>query len=95
MSIAALMWPVAVLRRAFWPRAIPLKLHSLFAGIQMLKRPSMIPAPSSRQEDHVATRKARAEALRQAETDRAQKRLDGDARIDVNAAKWRYVSSRE
>ncbi len=95
MSIAALMWPVAVLRRAFWPRAIALKLHSLFAGIQMLKRPPMSLTPSSTQEDHVATRRARAEALRQAEADRAQKRLEGDARIDVNAAKWHYVSSRE
>ncbi|MGF6922978.1 hypothetical protein [Paraburkholderia sp. 40] len=49
----------------------------------------------SRQQDYVATQKARAEALRQAESDRAQKRLDDDARIDVNAAKWRYVCSRE
>ena len=59
----------------------------------MLKRPPMSTSSPSRQEDPVATRKARAEALRQAEADRAQKRLDGDARIDVNAAKWRYVSS--
>jgi hypothetical protein len=91
MSIA--LRPAAVLRRAFWPQAIALTLHSLFAGIQMLKRPPMSSTSPSRQEDSVATRKARAEALRQAEADRAQKRFDDDARIDVNAAKWRYISS--
>ncbi|BAN27050.1 hypothetical protein BRPE64_DCDS01140 (plasmid) [Caballeronia insecticola] len=48
-----------------------------------------------RPQDHIATQKARAEALRRADSDRAQKRLDDDARIDVNAAKWRYVSPRD
>ncbi|MGF6372331.1 hypothetical protein [Paraburkholderia sp. MM5482-R1] len=95
MSIATLMWRVAVLKRAFWPQATALKLHALFAGVQMLKRTPMSPIMSGRPEDYVATQKARVEALRQAESDRAQKRLDDDARIDINAAKWRYVSSRD
>ncbi|SAL46289.1 hypothetical protein AWB71_02503 [Caballeronia peredens] len=61
----------------------------------MLKRTTIAPTTSIRPQDHIATQKARAEALRRADSDRAQKRLDDDARIDVNAAKWRYVSPKD
>lgn len=41
--------------------------------------------------DFVGTQKARAAALEKAEDERAQRRRDNDARIDVNASKWRYI----
>ncbi|WP_250516955.1 hypothetical protein [Caballeronia sp. INDeC2] len=70
-----------------------LAITNLFSDIDMLKRtPADLAAPF-RKQDLTATQKARVEALRQAEIDRAEKRLRDDARIDVNAAKWRYVSS--
>ncbi|BBU30912.1 hypothetical protein BTHE68_46460 [Burkholderia sp. THE68] len=58
----------------------------------MLKRTSADSATHFKKQDLTATQKSRAEALRQAESDRAEKRLQDDARIDVHAAKWRYVS---
>ncbi|KXV04337.1 hypothetical protein CR51_13415 [Caballeronia megalochromosomata] len=61
----------------------------------MQKRIPTDPSAQFRKQDLTATQKARADALRQAESDRAEKRLQDDARIDVNAAKWRYVSSRD
>ncbi|WP_231928085.1 hypothetical protein [Caballeronia cordobensis] len=65
----------------------------LFSNINMQKRIPTDPAAPFRKQDLTATQKARAEALRQAESDRAEKRLENDARIDVNAAKWRFLSS--
>jgi hypothetical protein len=44
-----------------------------------------------RQSDAVVTHKARAAALEKADSERAQKRRDNDARINVNASKWRYT----
>ena len=66
-----------------------------FYGASMLKRNS-VPAPSSpvRQSDFIITQKARAAALQKADSERAQKRLENDARLDVNASKWRYESPR-
>nr|WKF56398.1 hypothetical protein HUO10_000855 [Paraburkholderia busanensis] len=61
----------------------------------MLKRSRPGSNVSTTQQNHLATQKSRTESLRQEEADRAQKRLDGDALIDVNAAKWRYVSTRD
>ncbi|RDJ99288.1 hypothetical protein [Paraburkholderia lacunae] len=52
------------------------------------------PSPS-RHSDFVVTQKARAAALEKAENERAQKRRDSDARINVNASKWRYSCSGE
>ncbi|PLZ03755.1 hypothetical protein CY652_05100 [Burkholderia sp. WAC0059] len=50
-------------------------------------------APSpARQSDFVSTQKARAAALAKAESERAQKRRENDALLDVNASKWRYDS---
>jgi hypothetical protein len=46
---------------------------------------------SAAQSDFALTQKARVAAMAKAESDRAQKRQDNDARIDVNAGKWRYV----
>jgi hypothetical protein len=60
-------------------------------GINMQKQPSVYPATQFRKPEVSITQKARAESLRQADLDRAEKRLRDDARIDVNAAKWRYV----
>jgi hypothetical protein len=48
---------------------------------------------TSRQSDFVVAQKARASALERADDERAQKRRDNDARLDVNASKWRYVCS--
>jgi hypothetical protein len=44
-----------------------------------------------RQSEFAVAQKARASALERADSERAQKRLDSDARLDVNASKWRYV----
>jgi hypothetical protein len=44
-----------------------------------------------RQSDHVDAQKARALALKHADSERAQKRRENDARINVNASKWRYI----
>ncbi|RQH09057.1 hypothetical protein D1Y85_04115 [Paraburkholderia dinghuensis] len=43
------------------------------------------------QSEFASTRKARAAALETAENERAQKRRDNDALLNVNASKWRYV----
>jgi hypothetical protein len=48
------------------------------------------PAPL-KQSEHAVAQKARASALERADDERAQKRRDNDARLDVNASKWRYV----
>jgi hypothetical protein len=44
---------------------------------------------------YVIEQKARVAARERAENERAQKRLDMDAHINVNASKWRYPSLRE
>ncbi|CAB3754670.1 hypothetical protein [Paraburkholderia solisilvae] len=44
------------------------------------------------QNAYVNEQKARVSAREQAENERAQKRREMDARIDVNASKWRYIS---
>lgn len=49
-----------------------------------------LPTPA-RPSDSVDVRKARELALKRADIERAEKRLENDARIDVNASKWRYV----
>lgn len=48
-------------------------------------------APRVRQNDYADTQKARALALKLADSERAQKRRESDARINVNASKWRYI----
>jgi hypothetical protein len=58
----------------------------------MPKQTRTYPAPPVKQSDYVIAQKARASALEQADSERAQKRLENDARIDVNASKWRYVA---
>jgi len=72
---------------------LPSPTSFLFSNINMLKRIPTDPGAPFRKQDLTATQKARAEALRQAESDRAERRLENDARIDVNAAKWRFPSS--
>lgn len=44
-----------------------------------------------RQSEFLLNQKSRASALERADSERAQKRRDSDARLDVNASKWRYV----
>jgi len=83
---------LALFRHAAHARVANVHRPSFFADINMLKRIPTDPAAPFRKQDLTATQKARVEALRQAESDRAEKRLENDARIDVNAAKWRYVS---
>lgn len=62
----------------------------------MLKRTSVLSLSSSpvRQSDFVVAQKARAAALEKADSERAQKRRENDALLDVNARKWRYESHR-
>lgn len=64
----------------------------LFYGTSMLKRTKVYSPSPVKQSDFVSTQKARAVALEKAESERAQKRLDNDALLDVNASKWRYDS---
>jgi hypothetical protein len=44
-----------------------------------------------RQGDYFIEQRERVSARDKAENERARKRLDMDARIDVNASKWRYI----
>ncbi|QBR04084.1 hypothetical protein [Paraburkholderia pallida] len=57
----------------------------------MRQRTKAYSASPIRQCDFASTQKARAAVLEKAENERAQKRRDNDARLDVNASKWRYV----
>ena len=41
--------------------------------------------------DYVIQERARVSSREKAESERAQKRLEMDARINVNASKWRYI----
>jgi hypothetical protein len=43
------------------------------------------------QGDFVVAQEGRVSAREKAEIERTRKRLDMDARINVNASKWRYV----
>jgi hypothetical protein len=47
------------------------------------------PSPDA-QNAYVSEQKARVSAREQAENERAQRRREMDARINVNASKWRY-----
>lgn len=57
----------------------------------MRGRPKVYTASPITPSDFASTQKARAAALERADNERAQKRRDSDARLDVNASKWRYV----
>lgn len=57
----------------------------------MFQRTKAYSASPITQSEFASTRKARAAALETAENERAQKRRENDARLDVNASKWRYV----
>jgi hypothetical protein len=54
----------------------------------MTSQVKVVPAApvQPKQSEHAVAQRARATAA-----ERAQKRLDNDARLDVNASKWRYV----
>ncbi len=58
----------------------------------MIKRARAYSPSPARPGDIVTAQKARAAALEEAERERAQKRRENDARLDVNASKWRYDS---
>lgn len=60
-------------------------------GINMRGRPKVYSASPVTPSDFASTQKARVAARESAENERAQKRRDSDARLDVNASKWRYV----
>lgn len=57
----------------------------------MPTQPRTYSSPPVRQSDYVVEQKARESAREIAEGERAQRRRDMDARIDVNATKWRYI----
>jgi len=69
----------------------------IFYGASMLKRPSAssLLASPVRKSDFVITQEARAAALEKADSERARKRRENDALLDVNASKWRYESRRQ
>ncbi|CAI8695262.1 hypothetical protein BTK96_000800 [Burkholderia pyrrocinia] len=58
----------------------------------MPKQTEQKSATSVRQNDYVDAQKSRAQALKRADIERAEKRRENDARLDVNASKWRYIS---
>jgi hypothetical protein len=61
-----------------------------------MQKPTKVHSPlSARQSEFSATQKERISALAKAENERAEKRRDSDARIDVNASKWRYICPAE
>lgn len=57
----------------------------------MPKQTALKPASPASHSDYVDVKKARALALKRADSERAEKRRENDARIDVNASKWRYI----
>lgn len=57
----------------------------------MSKQSELKLATPVRESDNVDTKKARDLALKRADSERAQKRRENDARINVNASKWRYI----
>ena len=56
----------------------------------MPKQTELKLATPVRQSDYVDAQKTSALALKRADSERAQKRRENDARINVNASKWRY-----
>ncbi|GAB6851462.1 hypothetical protein JCM10599A_52660 [Paraburkholderia kururiensis] len=60
----------------------------------MLKRTGGYSASPIKQGDFFITQKVRAAALEKAESERARRRRENDALLDVNASKWRYDSRR-
>ena len=57
----------------------------------MPKQTELKSAIPVRQREYVDTQKARALALKRADSERAERRRESDARINVNASKWRYI----
>jgi hypothetical protein len=68
-----------------------LRAYHFYTGTTMRAQTKVIPATAGRQSEYMVAQKSRASALADADDLRAQKRLESDARIDVNASKWRYV----
>ncbi|WP_459904508.1 hypothetical protein [Caballeronia sp. HLA56] len=66
-------------------------VFSFRTGTSMTTRPKVNPAVAVKQSEYTIAQKSRASALSNADSERAQKRRDNDALIDVNASKWRYV----
>ncbi|WP_420914456.1 hypothetical protein [Burkholderia stabilis] len=62
-----------------------------FSGTGMPKQTTPKSATPVRQNDYVDLQKSRAQALKRADIERAEKRAENDARINVNASKWRYI----
>jgi hypothetical protein len=63
-----------------------------FWGTGMPKQTVLKLVTPVRQSDYVDEQKASALALKRADSERAQKRRENYARINVNASKWRYIS---
>ena len=57
----------------------------------MPKQTELKPATPARHSDYADVKKARASALKRADSERAEKRRENDARINVNASTWRYI----
>jgi hypothetical protein len=62
------------------------------AGASMSTKMKTYTTSLDGQNAYVNEQKARVTAREQAESERAQKRRDMDARLNVNASKWRYIS---
>lgn len=57
-----------------------------------MPKPNRLHSPSPvSQSDYVIQERARVSSREKAESERAQKRLEMDTRINVNASKWRYI----
>ena len=78
-------------RRAFRSVASVSPYFSLLDWSSMSSQTKVSSSVPVRQSEFAVAQKARASALERADSERAQKRLDSDARLDVNASKWRYV----
>lgn len=57
----------------------------------MQKQTKVYPTPPVKQSDYASQQAARVSAQQKAESERAQRRREMDARLNVNASKWRYV----
>lgn len=60
----------------------------------MPRRPEVYSPSPIKKSDFPITQKARAAAMEKAESERARKRDEHDALLNVNASKWRYDSHR-
>lgn len=56
----------------------------------MLKRTTVDTTSLVKQSDFAISQKARVAALEKAEKERAQKRRENDALLNVNASRWRF-----